>query len=390
MIGLGLSAADQRVFDQGLTRDHAVSATVRILDMDHHVLAEAGRVLSGQVDVDSTADVERSCSVEVLDPDNALGLLGTGPTDPRIVANRLVQVTYDVRVPQLSRWVSVPIFTGQITKAEATDGGGVQITGKGKESLLLEGASGGRGYSFSRGVRKTDIISSVLASEGEEHRRITLWNAKTTTDVCIAAKDGKWPTLKALARSLTASESNFPWLGYDGRGMCVLRSHSKAVKWTFGTSQLTGEPKVTFDTDRMRNLVVATGNDSGGGKKVPSGTARAPSSHAFSAQALARGGVPRWVREDISGDWASDKECQKAANEALADLLKAGIDVEFESLIVPHLEPRDVVRVVTDTWMWDLQVTKFTIPLAASQAMSHGRHTLVVPKIKYAMKGRTR
>lgn len=387
MIGLGLSAADQRVFDRGLTRDHAVSATVRILDMDHRVLAVAGRVLSGQVDVDSSQDVERSCSVEVLDPDNALGLLGTGPTDPKVIADKLVQVTYDVRVPELARWVSVPVFTGQITKADATDQG-VQITGQGMESLLNAGTS--MHYSYPRGWRKTDIISNILAKNGETFRQITRWNAKTTGDTVIASGQAPWPVMKQLAKSLTTTESTSPWLGYDGRGFAVLRSHSGASKWTFDTSQLTGIPKVTFDQSVMRNLVVATGNSTGSGKKAPSGIAKAPSSDPFSAQRLARGGVPRWVREEITGDWASDKEAQAAANAKLSELLKAGVDVELESLIVPHLEPRDVIRVVTDTWMWDLQVTKFTIPLAASQAMSHGRHTLVRPKIKYAAKGRTR
>jgi hypothetical protein len=380
VISRGLSAADQRVFDEGLRHDHAVSTTVRILDMDHRVLGEADGVISGSVDVDAGADVERSCSVEVLDPQNRLGLTSASPTQPVIFVNKQVQVLYRVRIPELGRWVDVPIFTGPITKADATDQG-VSITGTGKESLLNEGTSISK--TFKKGTKKSDVISQYLAAMGETQRQITAFGDRLTADLTISGVDKAWPVLRSLARQLGDS-SNFPWLGYDGRGVCRLSTHSGAVRWVFDGQSITSTPKVTVDESSMRNYVRIVNND-----KVIA-TAKAAPSDPFSAQSLARGGVPRWIREDVTSDITDKRAAQTLANSTLDSLMHAAVSVEFESLIVPHLEPRDVIRVVADTWEWDLQVTKFTIPLGASQAMRHGRNAQIIPKIKYAAKGRTR
>ena len=163
-----------------------------------------------------------------------------------------------------------------------------------------------------------------------------------------------------------------------------MATHSSNVRWAFDGESLTSTPKVTVDESSMRNYVRVINND-----RVIA-TAKAAPSDPFSAQSLARGGVPRWIREDATSDTTDKKAAQKLANSTLDNLMHAAVSVEFESLIVPHLEPRDVIRVVADTWEWDLQVTKFTIPLGASQAMSHGRNAQIRPKIKYAARGRTR
>ena len=383
MIGTGLSAADERVLNEGLRHDHAVSTTVRILSMDHRVLGEADGVISGQVDVDSSADVERSCQVEVLDPANRLGLVSASPTQPVVFINKMVQVLYRVRIPALGRWVDIPIFTGPITKANDTEGK-VSITGTGKESLLTESTS--ISATYKKGWPKSSVIANYLSKMGERHRQITRWNAKTTRDIVISGTDKGWPVLQSLAHELgSRSAGTDPWLGYDGAGICRLKSHSKAVKWHFTTADdITSEPKVTVDESAVKNYVRVLNND-----RVLA-TAKAAPSDPFSAQSLARGGVPRWIRDDVTTDSTDKRAAQKLADQTLDADLRAAINVEFESLIVPHLEPRDVIRVTAPTWEWDLQVTKFTIPLGASQAMSHGRNAQIRPKIKYAARGRAR
>lgn len=380
MISLGLSAADQKAFEAGLLGDHQVSTRVSILDMDQQMLGQVtGGVLSGQVDVDSSQDVERSCTLEVRDPSNALGLVAAGPTSPPVVATMMVRVEHGVRVPALGRWVWVPLFTGPIQKAEMGDGK-VTITGQGKESLLNAATS--RTTTYKKGSRKTDIIANLLAKNGERFRQITRWSTKTTSNLVVASTAAPWPVLKQLARGLSGSDSNYPWLGYDGRGTCVLKSHSQAVKWRFDQAQLMSNPAITVDADSMRNLVVATPNDTGGKSKLKQAVARAPKSDPFSPESLARGGVPRFVRDEISGDWKSQAQIKAAAAARLKEVLMASVTVSMDTLVIPHLEPRDVVRIVTDTWTWDMQVTKFTVPLGSTQAMSHGRTRVVRPKAR--------
>ncbi len=387
MINLGLTAGEGYAFEVGLCRDHAVSTTVTVMSMDHKVLgvADVG-VISGQVDVDSSQDVERTCQVEVLDPSNRLGLAGSGPTQPIIYVNKMIQVTYDVLIPTLGRWVHVPIFTGPITKADETSGQ-VSITASGKESLLTTSTS--MSATYKKGSRKSDIIASFLQRSGETQRQITAWSDRTTADLTISGADAPWPVLQSLAHTLgNRSAGTDPWLGYDGSGICRLKSHSSAVQWIFHQGDggsITSVPKVSADESAMRNYVRVISSDS----KVLA-VSHAPASDPFSAANLGRGGVPRYVREDVQTDTTDKKAAQKLADSTRDALLKAAVSVEFESLIVPHLEPRDVIRVVAPTWEWDLQVSKFTIPLGASQAMSHGRNAQIRPKIKYAARGRTR
>lgn len=384
MISLGLSAADQRAFNAGLIRDHQVDTRVSVLDMDQMLVGQVtGGVLSGQVDVDSSQDVDRSCTVEVRDPANRLGLAASSPTMAPVVSALMVRIEYGVLIPALGRWVWVPIFTGPIQKADESEGT-VTITGQGKESLLNQATSMTTFYR--RGWAKTAIMENLLDKNGEKFRKITPWNSKTTSDISVSSTTPPWPVLKGLARTLSGSDSNYPWLGYDGRGFAVLKSHSSSVKWRFDPDQITSHPKLGVDMDAMRNIVVAIPNDTGSKKKLKTYVARAPKSDPFSPESLARGGVPRFVREEIQGDWTSQKQMMDAAHARLQQVLMASVTVDMETLPVPHLEPRDVVRIVTDTWTWDMQVTKFTIPLGAVQAMSHGRTRVVRPRAR--MRGR--
>lgn len=387
MISTGQDSADQRIFEATLLQDHAVSTRVQVLDLDHNVVGEVtGGVLSGQVDVDETADVGRTCTLEILDPGNKLGLLGNSPTDPPVYASRMIRIWYRVRVREFDRWVDVPIFTGPISKADQSQNpGGVTIEGQSKEWWLQQATS--RNYRYARGARKTDIISKVLEANGERFRQITRWNARTTSDVVIAPAQAPWPILRGIARYVGGNSSTYPWLGYDGMGVCRLKSHSQNERWHFDDSQLLAEPKVSFDTDRMRNFIVVTGNDTGTSKKPIQKTARAPKSHPFSPENLGRNGVPRFVREDIQADVANGKAAQQLADDTLSDRLMAGVDVEWSSPVIPHLEPRDVVRVTHGTWSWPVQVMKFTIPLGG-EAMSHGRHVQVRPQMKARARGR--
>ena len=385
MLTMGLSAGDFKVYEAGLVKDHQVSTRVSVLSMDQEVLGQvSGGVISGQVDLDSSQDIERTCTLSIRDPSNALGLTGSGPSDPPIVATKMVHVEYGVKIPELGKWVWVPLFTGPIQKADWVAGGLISITGQGKEVLLNSATS--MTTTYKKGWAKSSIIEHQLKKQGEQFRKITRWSDKTTSDLVIASTQAPWPVLKQLARSLSGSSSNYPWLGYDGRGYAVLQSHSQQVRWNFSGPQLMSEPVVTYDTERMKNFIVATGNATGSNKKPLHSQKRAPKIHPFSPENLGRGGVPRYVREEITGDWTSQKAIDAAAVATLKDRLLTGVDVSFDTLVIPHLEPRDVVRVEPPTWTWLMQVTKWTVPLGATQAMSHGRTTVVRPRTK--VKGR--
>lgn len=393
MISTGLDSTDLRKFNAALRHDYLATTRIQLLDKDQKVLGEIDGdpqsregVLSGQVDMDESADVSRSFTLQVYDPGNKLGLTGNGPTDPILYNKYMMRIFYCAKMPGMAR-VDVPIFTGPITKADGASGV-IDITGQGKESLLTKPSS--MSTSYKRGWAKTSIISNLLEKNGEDFRQITRWSSKTTSDILVASTDAPWPVLRKLARSLTSSSTTYPWLGYDGRGTCVLKSWSKTEKWVFDDTWITEEPKPVFDIDRMRNLVVGIGNDTGSGKTPIRVQARAPKTDPFSPENLGRSGVPFFVREEIQGDWTSKAQAQRAVNEALDDYLKAGVDVEMSTFVVPHLEQRDTIRVNWKTWSWPMQVSAWTIPLGSTQSMTHSRHSQVPPKMRIGAKGRVK
>lgn len=381
MLTMGLSTREFRLYCEALCADHMVDFRVQILTLDHKVTASVtGSILSGQVDVDTSQECERSASLEVWDPDNRLGLDAGDPTSGGAYLDRMIQIHYGVRVDSLQAWVWAPVFTGPISSLKRADGVAT-MEAQGKESLLL--APTAMTITYDRGWAKSSILANALQRFGEKFRKITRWSAKTTGRIVLSGTEKPWPILKKIAGQLASSAAGTdPWFGYNGSGFAVLQSHSHATRWTFkpgdGGSILDKEPELSYDASVVRNYVRVTSGDSGNGKAAITATATAPKSSPFSPQNLGRGGVPRYIMEDVQGENITTKQqAQKLADQTLTNLLRSSVSVEFNSLVIPHLEPRDEVEVRTDKWRWRFQLTKFTIPLSADGQMSIGRNVLV-------------
>lgn len=369
MIPLGLSATDQALFERGLCDDHEIDLRVTILDLEHSPMGIAnGRVLSGQVDIDTNSDVDRSLAIELLDTDNSLALADTTPTQVGINQSRMVQVEYGVKSAWLPRWVWVPVFCGPITTVKRS-GDTVAITAHGKESLLMGAVS--RNLKWPKGSRRTDVIRGLLQAGGETRLEIAARTEKTTVDTIIAPVDALWPRAQGWVRSLGSVR-----LGYDGRGYAKLSPINPQPVWAFkggeGGSLLT-QPDITGDTSNLRNIVVVNGQDKN--NKPVQGVAMLPDSHPFSSRNLGRNGMPRWVREDITGDGiSSNAEATALAAAKLNEFNQAAIDAQFNALVIPHLEPWDNVSVVDQHRTWSLPLQKYSIPLTPDGQMTVGRH----------------
>ena len=368
MIPLGLSAVDQAAFERGLLISHEVDVQVSILDLDHRLVGSAsGRVLSGQVDIDTTQTVDRSCRVQVLDPDNTLGLDTGEPSSVALYADRMVQIVYRVRSSKLPRWVGVPVFTGFITGLERT-GELVDITGHGKEARLSGPCS--LVYNLPKGIKKTTIIKALLAAGGETQMAIPDLPALATVPTSVAPVDALWERAQGWVRSLGMR------LIYDGRGVARLVPLNPPVAWRFAANKdgqlgsLVSQPRLASDTTHIRNLVVVTGKD---GLQAQ---ASAPAAHPLSAQRLKRGGKPWHSREDVQDSGIeSVKVAREVAEAKLSELLQGSMDVQFSALPIPHLEPWDRITVAPMGWSWPTSIQKLTLPLDGS-AMTVGRHTL--------------
>lgn len=373
MITRNLPAADLAAYERGLLSDHKMRVLVQVLDLDHHVQGEAtGVVLSGSVDIDVEQDVMRTCTMEISDPGNRLGLDAPGISHAALYADRMLQVHYGVWSHEYPHWVDMPIFTGPIMSLKRSRDS-ISLTASSKEVMVNQPQS--RTWRFGPGTAKTYIMRRVLADCGETHISIPSWNDRISTPWVCWSSESPWPKLQQLAYSLASRDHGTdPLLHYDGSGWAVLKPYSKNTAWKFARdTDILTEPDITSDLSQVKNFIVVYG------AKNKNGTVHAyaslPDSHPLSAKSLARGGVRRNLREEIQDDQITTTAQAKRIAQARLDRLGwSYVDVNFDSLVIPHVEPRDVIDIAAGDWHERVQLTKYTIPLTADGVMSIGRH----------------
>lgn len=379
MFATGLSKTQETAFHKALVTSRGLRIRLQVLDMDQNVLSSPiGTILSGQVDIDATADITRSADLTVLDVDNELNLDNSGVFSSGLFLDRMIRIFYGVKAPGLDRWVDIPIFTGPIV-AMGRDDAVVTLSALGKESLLMGPASTHR--TWAKGSYKSTVLRELLAGFGERFMAIPHQRTKTTKVLSIAPETIPWDYASSIARSWGAGR-----IMYDGRGYAAFRGPDSNRVWTFrggvGGSILS-PPKVAYDITEVRNFVVVTGAIPSGSKVAVQDSAHAPVTHPFSARNLGRDNRYRYLREDISDDTITTKaEAKKLANSELNLRMASALQLDFASLVIPTLEPLDMIAVDNGTWVASSLLEKFTIPLVADGTMSIGR--------KYAVRGATR
>ena len=371
-----LSASDYNAFVAALADPHAIRVDVAVLTLDEEELSRiTPDILDGQVDVDADADVTRSLTMTLLDPTHSLQLDSDSPDDGALYADRLIQVVYSVLVPSLADRVDVEVFTGPIVAFQRA-GDEVTLEAQGKESLAMGWIW--RPLHIKKGARKVDAIRTILSERGGE-RRFDLPDLATRLPkpIGLGRAAAAWPRARAVARSMNRQ------LYYDGRGTCRLRIRPRRPVFTFraddvGRLNITGPVTVTHDFTEVRNAVWIKGGRPKGEKKAVEAFAVAPKGHPLSPIRLGRTNadgdvVPRYLVEERSNDHIRSKaEAQRRAEALLDDVLLETLGVSFTALPVPHLDPLDVVRVVTGDFTANVRIRQFSLPLAASGQMTVG------------------
>jgi hypothetical protein len=123
----------------------------------------------------------------------------------------------------------------------------------------------------------------------------------------------------------------------------------------------------------MKNLIWVKGGIPKGSKTAVSVYVAADKTHPLSPQRLGRNGVPRYLLEVIEDDTIRSKvEAEEKAGETLNDRLLQTVEVSFDAMPIPHLEPGDMVRIQTDEYSTSFRLREFSIPLVAGDSMSIG------------------
>ena len=357
-------------------------------------------LLDGQLTVSAGADVStRTLASTFLDPNAVLGLDTGSPQDGVLYADRMIRATYQVYVPEWTRqdkWASIPIFTGPITKFDRSSGV-LSLECSGKETLAgLVWVT----YTIPKGTNKIEAIKQILRKGGENY----FGNLGTTTSVTSSDIVGiVTPTSSTTSTSSTAAtpEATVMWsqaediaqgmgkfLFYDGEGYVQMRDFPETSTWTFrdgnGGSVLK-EPQVTFDPTLLKNAIRVEGKAPTTGS-APKASAVAAASHPLSPWSLGRmvspngtiGNevlVPQYLPEFIQSDsYTTTAACQTAANQALQERLDQSIELNFDSLVVPHVEMNGYYTLSTEqpSINTSFRLRNYSIPLNASGVMTVG------------------
>ena len=394
MLPLGLTGADQRAFYRTLADSHSVRVEVAVTDLNGDVLSRLDPdAISGQVNVDADAAITRSLTMSILDPSRSLALDSDSPADGALYLDRMLRVVYSVKVPGLG-WVDVPVFTGPVTKVDRA-GALVNVECQGKEALAL--GAFWHPMTLKKGHDKVGAIRTILRERAGE-TRFDLpdlpWRLHRT--VSFGREAVPWTEARRIARSMDRQ------LFYDGRGVCRLRNYPGHV-FTFRSGDgglIVSAPQVSYSTERVRNAVWVKGGKPKGvttdddpntpaPKSVPDVQFRdvAPPWHPLSPVRLGRkltdGTVIPLHRLEVIENprIRSREEARRVAKRRLNDLLMEAVDVTFESLPVPHLEPMDIIRVTTREATVQVRLRSYSLPLVVGENMSVGFHKLVsVPR----------
>ena len=375
MLPLGLSTSERAAFEATLRTSYERRVEILILDMAQNTLATiTHRLLDGQVVVDADADVTRSASLTLLDPTHSLNFDTESPDDGALFLDRMIRVNYCVYVPALARWIEVPVFTGPVTSLER-DGAQVQIEAQGKESIARQAVW--NPYTKPKGAVVVDVIKDLMQRRAGENRfDLPTGTARLTKPVTLPREAIVWDEAKKLA--------SYRGLWYDGRGWLRMQDTSASPVFTFKTGDgglVLTRPKVSFSTEDVKNVVSVTGGVPKGSKTAVRGAAYAPASHPLNHGRLGRNGVPRYMVEFVEDDTLrTTAEASRRADQILAPLLLETVQVQFDAMPVPHLEPHDVVSLRTDDFSADFRLRQFTIPLVSGSPMPVGYYRKLTPK----------
>lgn len=374
MIPLGLNAEDMKLFTASLKQSHQISIRCYILDLDHnHVEDVTDQFKDGQVNVDGTQVPDRDLTCTLVTQDLMSfesGNISTGSS----FATRLIQVFYGVRSELLDRWVWVPVFTGPIS-GFSRDGATVEITAQGKEALFQGVAWKSR--TFAKGTLKSYILRDLLVRYGESRVDVPTINVKSDRAITLGPNVVLWDYLQSIARSWGSGR-----LIYDGRGRVKYFNYSSRVMWRFRQGEggtLLGDPKITYQMpDEFYNCARVYGATPRKSTKRIFAEYVAPRTHPLSPVSMSRRGVPQYFARVETDDQITTQAAANAwVRNTVNNSLLGSVDVQAESLVIPHLEPWDVCSIQGDSYNSNFRLMKFSIPLNASGRMTIGHHARV-------------
>lgn len=354
-----------KLFTASLSTHHSVKVTVQVLDLAHNYVGDlTSYLIDGQVNIDASAEVTRSLTAEFRDPDGRTHLDSTSPADGALYYDRMLRVVYSVKSALLPRWVDVPIFCGPITKMART-ADQINVEAQGKESLVMPPVAAFMGHTYGKGWGRAGLVMEIMRTYGGETKfTYPSFTGTTPGPVVIQPESDIWATVKGVNGSFATRQ-----LFYDGRGVLVMRNTPMTSSYTFRTGvggNVTSIPTLNFDLSEARNVSIVKGAIPKGKKNPVQGVAGLPATHPLNHYKMGRSGKPRVLLDAFSDENAkTEAQAKSVATARVNALALQSVDVQFDALVVPHLEPMDLFILHTPDFAVGARYTRATIPFTS-------------------------
>lgn len=342
MIPLPLTTEESRSLRRVLhSKTRTIRSGVRIMDMQERTIwrPSADDIIEGQVTQGAPDNgPSRALNVSIYDPRARIEMdvdLATGDAVPP--AAYLVAATYGLWLPDLEKWVDVPVHMGPATSA-VREGRTLVIESQSMERRAM--ASPWKRIVVRKNQLKTDAIEELLR-EGAGQLRFDLpeSRARLAEDIKIgpwADSLTPWQAANRIAKSL----GWFIWA--DARGTVRARRRPSATAWTFTDDEVVEAPKVTGDALDLTNHVDLTGATKN--KKTIHVARSLPASHGLSEMTLIRNGALYRRTEFIQDDSiTTTAEAEDVVSATLRAHASATMEVEMTTLVNPLLERHDII-----------------------------------------------
>lgn len=369
-LNLGLNAAGMNRLNDALAGDHSVSIGVSLLDLEENFLTSMSTLLyDGQVTISGKADITRSASLTLFDPDRVLSLDGVNPSGAAVYYDKMISIVYYVNAYGWAQPIGIPIFRGPITSMKRS-GYFISLEAFGKEILAKNAIW--NAFGLPKGSYKSGAIRELLY-EGAGERKLDLLFAgpKIASTISLTRESIPWDVAKKLASGMGYQ------LFYNGRGVATMRIPPTASSFTFrnGTGgTILQAPDVTYDMANVRNIVWVKGGKAKGAKVAVSQWATLPSSHPLNHNRMGRNGTPRFLLETIEDTTITkSSEGKETAQSRLNSLALQSIETQASVLPIPYLEELDIATMnMQGQYAFSFRTNDMVIPLIPNQGGSIG------------------
>lgn len=322
-------------------------------------------IVDGTVTLDQTAAVRGRCDISIVD-DGTLDLVPDTSSSLLAPYGNEIRLSRGIEYPDgTTELVSLGVFRIQDAEIEdAPDGMQIRIAGLDRAQRIID-ARFEEPYQIASGTNYTTAIEDVLTAVWPDIETDLATTALTTPALIAQEGDDRWEFAQQMAQAISMR------LYFDGDGVCVLTPDTQSdpvATLAEGTDGVLLTAGRRWTREGTFNRVIATGENTG--ETAPArGVATDDNALSPTYYYGPFGSVPRFYSSPFL---TTDTQAAAAAQSVLNKELGTSEQVQFGVLVLPHLEPGDVVRVTRARAGIDEDhiIDQLTVPLTADGSMT--------------------